>query len=165
MRLYTIGHSTAALHSLVDTLTDAGISVLVDVRSKPRSRLQHFDYAPLQAAVEAAGMRYRSLGDKLGGMPREAAVAERWRQGKLDDVVVAHLRQTDEWHDGLLEVARLIRTEPEGVCVMCSEANPDECHRKAIALDLAALVPGLELGHLSIRRPAPSDIGVQEVLL
>lgn len=165
MRLYTIGHSTATLQSLVDTLVGAGISVLVDVRSKPRSRLQHFDYAPLEAAVEAAGMRYRFLGHKLGGMPREAAVAERWRQGKLDDVIVAHLRQTDEWHDGLLEVTRLVRGEPDGVCIMCSEANPDECHRKAIALDLTGLMPGLELVHLSIHKPAPSDIGVQEVLL
>jgi uncharacterized protein (DUF488 family) len=143
----------------------AGVAVLADVRSKPRSRMQHFDYAPLEAALEHAGIRYRFLGDKLGGMPRDPEIAERWRQGKLDDVIVAHLRKSDEWHDGLIELARLVRADGEGVCIMCSEANPDECHRKAIALDMTEIFPGISIEHLSIHKTAPSDVGVQEVLL
>lgn len=165
MRLFTIGHSTAELHELIAALQQHGIAVLVDVRSKPRSRMQHFDFAPLEAETEAVGVRYRFLGDRLGGMPRDAEVAERWRQGRLDPLIVAHLRSTDGWTEGLAEVAKLLRAEPEGVCVMCSEADPDECHRKAIALDLAALLPGLDVRHVSIHKSARSDIGIQEVLL
>lgn len=165
MKLHTIGHSTAELPALIDALRAGGVTVLVDVRSKPRSRMQHFDYAPLEAAVEHAGIRYRFLGDKLGGMPRDPEVAERWRQGKLDEIIVAHLRKTDEWHDGLVELAQMLRSGDDGVCIMCSEANPDECHRKAIALDMTEMFPGLEISHLSIHKSAPSDLGVQEVLL
>lgn len=165
MKLYTIGHSTAELPELVDTLTSNTITVLVDVRSKPRSRMQHFDFAPLQAAIEFAGLRYRFLGERLGGMPRDQEVAERWRQGRLDPVIVAHLRSTDDWTDGLDELVRLVRAESEGVCIMCSEANPDECHRKAIALDMTELLPDIEIAHLSIHKSAPSDLGLQEVML
>ncbi|HLB22914.1 MAG TPA: DUF488 domain-containing protein [Dehalococcoidia bacterium] len=167
MKLYTIGHSTAELPALIDTLRDNGVDVLVDVRSKPRSRMQHFDFGPLQAAVEQTGIRYRFLGDRLGGMPRDPEIAERWRQGKLDPVIVAHLRATDEWADGLDELARLVRADAgeAAVCIMCSEANPDECHRKAVALDMTEVIPGLEIEHLSIHKSAPSEVGVQEVLL
>lgn len=165
MRLYTIGHSIAELPALIDALQQHNVTLLVDVRSKPRSRVQHFDLGPLEAAVEHAGIRYRFLGDKLGGMARDPEIAERWRQGKLDKIIVAHLRKSDEWHDGLAELARLVRADPEGVCIMCSEANPDECHRKAIALDMTEVFPGIEIVHLSIHKTAPSEVGVQEVLL
>jgi uncharacterized protein (DUF488 family) len=166
MKLYTIGHSVAELPELIDALRAHDIDVLVDVRSKPRSRMQHFDLGPLEAALEDAGIRYRFLGDRLGGMPRDPEIAERWRQGRLDAIVVAHLRSTDEWQDGLAELARLVGAADEPtVCIMCSEANPDECHRKAVALDMTEVLTGLTVEHLSIRKSAPSEVGVQEVLL
>lgn len=166
MRLFTIGHSTATLQQLVDVLRDQDIDVLVDVRSKPRSRLAHFDQVPLQTAVEDAGIRYRFLGDRLGGVPQDPEMQRRWRQGHLDPVIVAHLRSTDEWTDGIGELARLITAGGgSNVCIICSEGDPNECHRKAVALDAAAAIPELELVHLSINKAAPSEVGVQEVLL
>lgn len=166
MRLFTIGHSTATLQQLVDVLRDQDIDVLVDVRSKPRSRLAHFDQVPLQTAVEDAGIRYRFLGDRLGGVPQDPEMQRRWRQGHLDPVIVAHLRSTDEWTDGIGELARLITAGGgSNVCIICSEGDPNECHRKAVALDAASAIPELELVHLSINKAAPSEVGVQEVLL
>ncbi len=166
MRLFTIGHSTASLAQLVDVLRENEIDALVDVRSKPRSRLAHFDQVPVQTAVEAAGMRYRFLGDRLGGVPHDTEVQRRWRQGHLDPVIVAHLRSTDEWTDGLAELTRMISAGGgTNVCIMCSEGDPNECHRKAVALDTAAALPHLEIVNLSIMKSAPSEVGVQEVLL
>jgi uncharacterized protein (DUF488 family) len=151
---------------LVTCLAENAVEVVVDVRSKPRSRLFHFDQYPLQSAIESAGMRYRFLGDRLGGVPRDPAIAERWRQGRLDPIIVDHLRKTDEWQDGLSEVARLVSAAGgTAVCLMCSEGDPNECHRKAVALDIAAMLPDVEIRHLSIHKSAPSEVGVQEVLL
>jgi uncharacterized protein (DUF488 family) len=166
MILYTLGHSTGAIEGLLECLRENEISVLVDVRSKPRSRLFQFDQYPLQTAVESEGMRYRFLGDRLGGVPRDPAIAARWKQGKLDDIIVAHLRSTDAWNDGLAELTKLM-TAAGGttVCIMCSEGDANECHRKAVALDVAALLPDVEIRHLSISKSAASEIGVQEVLL
>ncbi len=165
MKLYTIGHSVVELPALIDKLMASAIEVVVDVRSKPRSRLLQFDQNPLQTAIEQAGMRYRFLGDRLGGVPQDPEVARRWKQGRLDPIIVGHLRSTDEWTDGLAEVVRLMRAGGStAVCLLCSEGDPNECHRKAVALDAAELVPDTEIVHLSVAKTAPSEIGLQEVL-
>ena len=163
MKIYTCGHSTSELSAFVGLLVEQGVEVVADVRSKPRSRLPHFDQIPLQEAVEAAGMSYRFLGDRLGGVPRDPRIAARWRQGHLDPIIIDHLRSTDEWTDGIAELARVVRRAV--VCIICSEADPNECHRKAVALDLAEALGDTEIVHLSVSRTAPVEVGVQEVLL
>ena len=166
MILYTAGHSTSELPDFVNLMTSHAIEVVVDVRSKPRSRLPHFDQVPLEAALEAAGVRYRFLGDRLGGMPQDWAMRDRWRQGHLDPIIVAHLRTTDEWQDGIAELSRLItRGGGTSVCIICSEFNPDECHRKAVALDASQAAPDLEIVHLAVSKQVPKEVGVQEVMM
>ena len=162
MNIYTAGHSTATLAQFIDLLKRNDIDVIVDVRSKPRSRLAHFDQAPLQDAVEAAGMAYRFAGDRLGGVPRDPRVQARWKQGRLDPVIIAHLRTTDEWTDGIAEVARLARAR--NVCLVCSEADPAECHRTAVALDAAEGI-GATVTHLRVSGAASGEVGVQEVMM
>lgn len=166
MILYTIGHSTVELPALIDKLSTTRIEVIIDVRSKPRSRLPQFDQNPLQTAIEQAGMRYRFLGDRLGGVPHDPEIARRWKQGRIDATIVAHLRSTDEWTDGLEEVLRLMRGGGGvALCLLCSEGDPNECHRKAVALDLAELHGDVQIVHLSVMKSAPSEVGVQEAWL
>ncbi|MDP9238263.1 MAG: DUF488 domain-containing protein [Chloroflexota bacterium] len=167
MILYTIGHSVVELQTLIDTLTSNAIELVIDVRSKPRSgRLPHFDQNPLQTAIEQAGIRYRFLGDRLGGVPQDPEIARRWKQGHLDPIIVAHLRSTDEWTDGIAEVARLLRSGGgTAVCLLCSEGDPNECHRKAVALDAVEIAGDSEITHLFAGKTAPTEVGVQEVLL
>lgn len=165
MRLCTIGHSIGELTPFVEFVRDAGVEIVVDVRSKPRSRVAHFDQYPLQEAIEATGMRYHFMGDNLGGMPRDPEIAQRWRQGHLDPRIVAHLRETEEWQDGIAALVSLIKRTDGAVCIMCSEANVAECHRKAVALDAAAAIEGLELDHLTMGESPSQEVGVQEVLL
>ncbi|HXK34797.1 MAG TPA: DUF488 domain-containing protein [Dehalococcoidia bacterium] len=166
MKVYTIGHSTAELRAFLGALRERGVEVLVDVRSKPRSRIPHFDQYPLQTAVEEAGLRYRFAGDRLGGVPRDPAVAARWRQGRLDEIIVDHLRSTDDWHDGISELVRLARSGGgTAICIMCSEADPNECHRKAVALDLREQLGDAEIVHISVTGEVHGEVGVQEVLL
>lgn len=140
-------------------MTEHAIDVVVDVRSKPRSRLAHFDQIPLQAAIEEAQMAYRFLGDRLGGVPQDPAVRARWQQGRLDAVIVAHLRSTDEWHDGIAELTKLIAAGGgRAVCIVCSEADANECHRQAIADDVARVIERLEILHLSVGRTVPAGV-------
>ena len=166
MKLYTAGHSTTDLDEFVELMTENEIEIVADVRSKPRSRLPHFDQVPLEHALNDARVAYRFLGDRLGGMPRDARVASRWRQGHLDPTIVAHLRSTEEWQDGITELTDVIaKRGGTNVCIICSEADANECHRKAVALDAAAALPGLEIVHIAVRRRAPLEVGVQEVML
>ncbi len=48
--LYTIGHSTRPLEELVTMLKDNGVTILVDVRTVPKSRTN-----PQARAVQAKG--------------------------------------------------------------------------------------------------------------
>lgn len=163
MILYTAGHSTASLEDFVAMMTEHAIDVVVDVRSKPRSRLAHFDQIPLQAAIEEAQMAYRFLGDRLGGVPQDPAVRARWQQGRLDAVIVAHLRSTDEWHDGIAELTKLIAGGGgRAVCVVCAERDANECHRKAVAEDAAGVTEGLDVVHLVVGT-VPLQHGSREV--
>jgi uncharacterized protein (DUF488 family) len=163
--LYTAGHSNAELADFISLMREHDIELVVDVRSKPRSRLAHFDLAPLQDALEEAGIQYEHYGDRLGGVPHDPDVRARWRQGHLDPVIIAALRASDEWLDGLQQLASRLSRLDGPACIMCSEADPNECHRSAVALDVAELLPGFQLEHLSIRKTAPREVGVQEVLL
>ena len=62
-------------------------------------------FRPLGSVSGIAACRARALGnDRLGGVPQDPEIARRWKQGHLDPIIVAHLRSTDEWTDGLAEV-------------------------------------------------------------
>ena len=59
MRIHTIGHSTRTQDELIALLTEAGVELLIDVRSWPRSRRNpQFDAEVLEAALGEAGIGY-----------------------------------------------------------------------------------------------------------
>ena len=65
--IFTIGHSTRTLADFVALLRQVDVTLLVDVRSIPRSRMTpQFNKDTLPAALAAEGIGYRHL-DALGG--------------------------------------------------------------------------------------------------
>ncbi|MEX2245587.1 MAG: DUF488 domain-containing protein [Dehalococcoidia bacterium] len=163
MILYTIGHSTTAIGDFISALRAHDIGVLVDVRSRPRSRWPQFNQQPLARSVEDAGIRYVHMGDRLGGMPRDPDAASRWRAGRLDPRIIDHLRSTEAWREGLRDLTELVR-QPPAVCIMCSERDPAACHRCAVALDVADLLPGLDIVHVSTSNAPIAEPSVQQTL-
>jgi hypothetical protein len=79
---------------------------------------------------------------------------------------MASIRASAEWHDGIAELSRLVASSPDiSLCILCSERNPMECHRKAVALDLTRSIPGIEILHLVAGADACAEVGVQEALM
>ena len=71
--LYTIGHSNHPADRFAALLKAHGIRLLADIRSQPASRfLPQFNRAALAPMLEASGIAYRWLGDRLGGADRGA---------------------------------------------------------------------------------------------
>jgi uncharacterized protein (DUF488 family) len=126
--LYTVGHSNRDLDAFLATLDEAGIQVLVDVRSLPQSRWDPFCQEPLADALEAAGIAYDHE-PRLGGL-RETSYRE-------------HM-ETDDWQEAFEAVLDRAREAP--TAVMCAERDPASCHRRHIAS--AALDRGWEVVHL-----------------
>jgi len=150
--LWTVGHSTQTLEQLIDSLRAYEISLLVDVRTVPRSRRNpQFNRESLPDDLARAGMTYRH--DKgLGGLrkPRKDSTNLGWQNAGFRGY--ADYMETDEFElrlDALIEVSTSSR-----VAVMCAEVVPWRCHRSLIADALTAR--GIDVVHiLSGKRGQP----------
>jgi uncharacterized protein (DUF488 family) len=145
--LYTLGHGTRSLDELAETLHDAGVGRLVDVRRFPGSRRHpHLSRASLEVELPARAVAYEWWGEELGGRRRSESPISRhpaWR----DPAFRAYAEYMDtpafrRSHDRLLESA----AQGPSSAVMCAETLWWRCHRRLIAD--AATVRGTEVVHV-----------------
>lgn len=127
--LWTIGHSNRSVEKFLDLLGEHKIQVLVDVRSFPTSKIEHFKKEQMGRWLSEHGIEYVWLGEQLGG----------YRKGGYK----AHMR-TKMFREGiskLLAIASRKRT-----CIMCMEPNPKYCHRRFISAHLER--KGVKVQHI-----------------
>lgn len=151
-RIYTIGHSTRSFEEFVDALASAGVALVVDVRTIPRSRRNpQFERDALAPALRARDIRYVHL-PELGGLrkPRSPSPNTAWRNAGFRGY--ADYMSTDEFEKGLAKLHAL--GEKRTVALMCAEAVPWRCHRSLIADVLTAR--GAEVFHImGVGRTSP----------
>jgi len=114
--VWTIGHSNRSMETFLELLREHNIQILVDVRSFPTSKIEHFKREEMERWLPKHGIEYVWLGKELGG----------YRRGGYRK----HMR-TKLFKEGinkLLEIAAVKRT-----CIMCMEPNPKYCHRRFIS--------------------------------
>jgi uncharacterized protein (DUF488 family) len=127
--LWTIGHSNRSIGKFLTLLGEHKIEALVDVRSFPTSKIEHFKSEEMERWLPEHGIKYFWLGKELGG----------YRRGGYE----AHMK-TELFRQGvekLLEVAKERR-----VCIMCMEKNPKYCHRRFLTAYIER--KGLEVIHI-----------------
>ena len=145
-RVFTIGHSRHGWEMFLEMLEAAGITALVDVRSSPRSRFAPWsNRARLEAALGEAGITYHFFGDALGGRPAGKHLYD--AAGNLD---YERMRQERFYRDGIARLGEVAAGEA-AVCLMCSEEDPDRCHR-SLLLAPQLIERGLEVVHLRARK-------------
>lgn len=125
--IYSIGHSNHVTAAFISLLQQHGIETLVDVRSQPYSRWNpQFNREDLAANLQEEGIDYVFMGDSLGGRPQQADLYEPGSERPNYD----RQAQTPLYKEG---VARLRRLAGEHkTAMMCSEGDPDTCHRKLL---------------------------------
>jgi uncharacterized protein (DUF488 family) len=140
--IFTIGHSTRSVAELAALLREAGVALLVDVRSFPRSRTNpQFNANTLAPGLAAEGIGYRHM-PALGGLrgrrkpapdrdPEEAGQSPNglWQVDTFRNY--ADYAMTDAFRAGLAELETLARAQPSAI--MCAEAMWWRCHRRIIA--------------------------------
>ena len=142
MRVTTIGHGTRSADELVETLHEAGVETLVDVRRFPGSRRNpQFNQAALAAELARAAIAYvhaPDLGGRRSGVPGEDRFAclrvPAFRS-------YAAWMSSSEWQQAITDALGL-----GNPCFMCAETLPWRCHRRLIADLLVAR--GVEVIHL-----------------
>jgi uncharacterized protein (DUF488 family) len=139
--ILTLGYGTRSVDDLIRTLREAGVTVLVDVRSAPYSkRRPEFVKRAMAEWVPAMGVTYLFAGDALGGMPDDPG-------SYLRDKLVAERRWKHPDFVAGIEQLRELLTGGEVACLMCAEEDPARCHRFHL-LGEALLTAGVEVRHL-----------------
>ena len=153
MTVYTIGHSTRAQDELIALLREPGVTLLIDVRSFPRSRANpQFNADVLSDALAGAGIGYRHM-KALGGRRPAQDLGQPspnglWRESAFRNY--ADYALSPPFGQALAELRAAAR---ERRCaVMCAEAVWWRCHRRIIADYL--LAAGEEVRHIL----GPGDI-------
>ena len=116
MSLFSIGYGGRSLNELVVELHARGITLLIDIRSKPVSRMFVFNRPVLESRLPRV-IKYKWYGETLGGLTDIAPIVKQ-----------VQLKQ-------LLKLAG-----KENICLMCAERDPDRCHRKR---DLGPIIESL----------------------
>jgi len=129
--IWTVGHSTRPIGEFTDLLGAHEISLLVDVRTVPRSRYNpQFNANTLAKSLKEAGLVSLHI-PALGGLrkARKDSINIGWRNASFRGY--ADYMQTEEFQralEDLMAYGTGMRT-----AIMCAEAVPWRCHRSLIA--------------------------------
>ncbi len=139
MLLYTVGHSTRTVDEFIQLLSAADITLVVDIRSFPRSRIDpqyNEDVLPLTSSKHHSG--YLHLTELGGGRSKIKAISNDtngfWKNRSSQSY--ADYAMTPDFQDGLAELIKLGRKECGAL--ICSEAVWWRCHRRIVADHLIA---------------------------
>jgi uncharacterized protein (DUF488 family) len=136
---FTIGHSTRSIAEFVAILQGADVTLVVDIRTVPRSRTNpQYNKDSLPLSLEEYGIGYVHLAE-LGGLPGKAkTVAPEtngfWQNQSFHNYADQAL--SEAFHRGLDKLIALGREQR--LAMMCSEAVWWRCHRRLVADNLIA---------------------------
>jgi uncharacterized protein (DUF488 family) len=157
-RLFSIGHSHHDLAGFLGLLRRGAIAAVADVRSHPFSRrLPQFNRPELERALQALGMGYLFLGDRLGGRPDDPALYD--AEGRVD---YERVRATACFRAGLDTLLQAAGHGP--VAMLCSEADPLDCHR-GLMITPALVEVGIAPLHLGRDGTVETTAEMEERLL
>jgi uncharacterized protein (DUF488 family) len=152
--LWTLGHSTRPIDEFIGLLHAHQVSLLVDVRTVPRSRYNpQFNRDTLARSLRDDGLQYRHL-PELGGLrkPKKNSVNDGWRNASFRGY--ADYMQTDEFLNAL--EALMAECRLQATAIMCAEAVPWRCHRSLIADALVSR--GWEVRHVMSPEKATTHV-------
>ena len=153
-RLYTIGHSNQTQEEFLGMLLTHNINCVVDVRSVPASKYSpQFNMGELRWFLKCHGIQYLHFGDEFGA--RRTDCINQDGQVDFEEAI-----KTPAFLSG---VNRLKKGLEKGfrITLMCSEANPLECHRFSLVsryfydngMDVQHILKDAELApHLTLEK-------------
>jgi uncharacterized protein (DUF488 family) len=131
--VYTIGHSNHPADHFLELLSRHQIQAVIDVRTSPYSHYTpHFTGKALQPLLRQHSIEYLFAGEVLGGRPSDAAL---YKAGVVPEGKGNYLKLVDysaiarqEWFQrGIQRLLDIAGTR--ATAVMCSEEDPQRCHR------------------------------------
>lgn len=142
-RIYSVGYERLTVAALIDRLSSAKVSTLIDVRLTPSSRRPGFSKKSLSAALEAADIAY--VHERLLGNPPENR--DSFRKGDGNDGR-RHMRELLDNGSGEALQRLVDLADGNRIAVLCVERERDRCHRQVITDMAQEIAPNLEVIHI-----------------
>ncbi len=160
---FTIGHSTRSLEEFAALLNDAGVEMLVDIRTVPRSRTNpQYNEDTVGDSLKEFGIGYTRIAE-LGGLRSKSKTIPRDENGLWENASFhnyADYALSEEFHQGLDQLIALGRERR--TAMMCSEAVWWRCHRRIVADHLMArgedVIHIMGLGRLDAAKLTPGAV-------
>ncbi|MBI2875314.1 MAG: DUF488 domain-containing protein [Candidatus Tectomicrobia bacterium] len=142
--IYTIGFVRKTLQEFIERLREAGVREVIDVRLRNTSQLSGWSKSPDFAYLLTSGF---GLG------------YEHHPEFAPTDELLEGYKKTGDWPAYEAGFHRLLADrrpereawallEKEAICLLCSEPQADQCHRRLVAEYLKSLRPEVEIRHL-----------------
>ena len=146
MNVYTIGFTKKRAERFFDLVEGSGAKRIVDVRLRPDTQLSGFaKSSDLEYLLKRiAGIEYVHLPE----LAPDKEMLDAYRKSKADDAWEVYERCfLDLMREREVENA-VPRDIIEDGCLLCSEAEPDKCHRRLVVEYLADHWGNLQVQHL-----------------
>jgi len=152
--IYTIGHSNTSAREFINILKHHNIETVIDVRSAPYSKYASwFNKDNIKSELEGVGIAYSFMGNVLGGRPKQIYDDKFHTADIITDVKYKKIMEQEWYRGGISKLLKI--ADKNNVAIMCSEENPDNCHRHLL-ITQSLLVEGVNVVH--IRGNAVSEI-------
>lgn len=153
--VYTIGYAGVTIDRFIQILKDKRISLLVDVRSIPKSQyFYQFNNNLLSKTLADVDIKYENWKDEFGA-----------RQDNLNfytDNILDYdkFSKSQQFQKGISKTKKLV-TDGKNVCLMCAEIDPINCHR-AILCGKEIYANGIDVTHIIAKRNGETYFESQE---
>ena len=131
MQIYSVGHSNQSAEEFLEEIQSFGINCIVDVRSVPYSKFTpQFNAEALGSVLKRNGIAYLPFGAEFGARRSDAYDYDNLLGANFPDnqVVFELAAKTPAFQRGVTRVNNGL-SKGFHIALMCSEADPLECHR------------------------------------
>ncbi|MCF2447777.1 DUF488 domain-containing protein [Dyadobacter sp. CY345] len=156
--LFTVGHSSHPPDYFLELLQHYKITCLIDVRSVAASAYNpHFNKEPLTAFLKNSGITYLHFSKEFGARHTDPQLLD--PDGKVD---FEKVRNSDHFKEG---IQRLTQGLENGftIALMCSEADPLDCHRFSM-ISSALAEKGFDVNHILKDKSLASNEQLEKAL-
>ena len=143
--VYTIGYAGAKLDQFIQILKDKKVSLLIDVRSVPKSQyFYQFNDNLLSKTLANVGINYENWRCEFGARQDDFNFY-------TDDILdYGKFSQSGRFKEGIEKIKNLTNKKVN-ICLMCAEIDPINCHR-AILCAKEIFANGIEVTHIIVKR-------------
>ena len=153
--IYTIGYAGATIDQFVKILEENRISLLIDVRSIPRSQyFFQFNNNNLSKTLANVDIRYENWKHEFGARQEDLGF---YTENILDYEKFA---KSQQFQQGISNIKKLA-ADGENICLMCAEIDPINCHR-AILCGKEIFANGMDVIHIIAKRNGETYFENQE---